>query len=253
MRFDGKTVVIVGAGDPVGRACAVLFAAEGAHVLAVDRPGEGSTLTLERITADGGRVTAVDCDPADFDALAAAAARCTEDWGAAHALVVYYFGLGQGTIEDSSLSDWERVTRLNLLGPVASTKAFLPMLKQASGAAIVHIGSVDGLLGNPRFPAYSATKGGVIPLTHVMAHEFAKYDIRVNCVARALLTEDDGRLPANDYTRQLLDATPLGRAGTPGELAHAVAFFASPDSSYVTGAVLVVDGGRTGVTPGTAP
>jgi NAD(P)-dependent dehydrogenase (short-subunit alcohol dehydrogenase family) len=97
-------------------------------------------------------------------------------------------------------------------------------------------------------PAYSTAKGGLGPLTHVMAHEFAPYGIRVNCVARAAV----GGSPPPPGLAGVLEATPLGRAAEPGEVAAAVAFLASDEASYITGTVLTVDGGRSGLTPGTA-
>lgn len=154
-------------------------------------------------------------------------------------------------------------------------KAFLPLLKAAGTSSIVHIGSIDGLFGNPLSPAYSAAKAGLGPLTRIMAREFAPYDIRVNTGATGqtnVVTAEqiaDGsyadtapsltataaspgstrHAPGPWYFEQLSKATPLKRSGSPEEWAGMVSFLMSEDSSYVTGQVHIVDCGRTGLTP----
>lgn len=220
---DGRTAVVVGVGNPLGRACAERLEADGAFVVGID----------ESI-----------CDIAVEASIAPFLARCGPR---VHVLVNCHFDVQWTTVEDSDYAAWERSVRINLLGPLLCTKLFLPLLRAAGSASIVHLGSIDGTLGNPRVPAYSAAKGGLVPLTHVMAHELAKYGIRVNCVARAAVAGH----PSGPVPEALLRATPLGRAAEPREIASVVAFLASADSTYITGAVLTVDGGRSGVTPGT--
>ena len=214
--------MIAGAGNPIGRACAERLSAEGA----------GLELLDESL-----------CDIADADAMSAAAARCGSS---VDVLVNCHFAVDWTSIEASELAAWQESIRVNLLGPLVCSKAFLPLLRAGRTPAIVHLGSVDGTLGNPAVPAYSTAKGGLVPLTHVMAHEFAAFGIRVNCVARAAVAA-----PAPARMARALEVTPLGRAAEPSEIAAAVAFLASDDASYVTGAVLTVDGGRSGLTPGT--
>jgi len=225
-RFEALTAVVVGAGDDIGAACARRLADEGADVVCVDG-------------------NAVD-DAELEDALR----RCHERGSAVDALVNCHIALDWRSIEDTDMAAWAEACRTNLLGPVACSKAFLPLLRRSGRSAIVHLGSIDGLLGNPRVPSYSASKGGLIALTHVMAHEFAAYGIRVNCVARAAV-EGQPVAPPSDQVERVLQATPLRRAARPEEVAAAVAFLASEDASYINGTVLCVDGGRSGLTPGT--
>lgn len=246
MSFSGKTVVIAAAGVDAGRASAAEFARLGARLVLID----DNALELDEIATGigpAGPAPLLRCaDPADPDALQAIAAELD---GPVHVLVnCHWFGQFQ-SLENSTVESWRRHMEVNVLGPVFATKAFLPLLKQAPGeAAVVHIGSFDGLLGNAKMPAYSATKGALPALTHVMADELGPFGIRVNCLARGLTTPDGQTGPVHE---PLLRETPLGRAARPSEIASVVRFLASADASYMTGSVVVVDGGRTGVTQGT--
>jgi NAD(P)-dependent dehydrogenase (short-subunit alcohol dehydrogenase family) len=149
---------------------------------------------------------------------------------------------------------WEQVVRTNVLGPVVAVKAFLPLLEaagRASGSSVVNLGSIDGVLGNPGVPSYSASKGAIGPLTHVLADELAPIGVRVNCVARAAVEDPAVVAAAPAMRERALACTPLRRAARPDEVARAVLLLAGPDASYITGSTLVVDGGRSGLTPGT--
>jgi NAD(P)-dependent dehydrogenase (short-subunit alcohol dehydrogenase family) len=124
--------------------------------------------------------------------------------------------------------------------------AALPLLKRAGAGVIINHASIDALLGNPSLAAYSAAKGGLLPLTHVMAHDLGKYGIRVNCISNGAIR--DRRLRPQDGKR--IEVTPAGRTGTPDDVAHVALFLACHWFAYVNGANIVVDGGRTGIMQG---
>jgi NAD(P)-dependent dehydrogenase (short-subunit alcohol dehydrogenase family) len=256
--------VVVGGGAGWGRAISKRLASDGAEVLVVDANPTHVAETCDEIAAGGGRCERFVCPIDDARALNELASQWLDRGRTIDALVTCYMDLDWTSIEDCEIADFERVVLFNLVGPVKATKAWLPLLRRAAGASILHVGSVDGLLGSPRVPSYSASKGGLVPLTHVMAYEFAKYDIRVNAIASAQTvqlprTQDVASssigyrgFPGSDYMAQLNEATPLKRYGPLTDWAGAAAFLVSDDAAYVTGSVLVVDCGRTAITAGTA-
>jgi NAD(P)-dependent dehydrogenase (short-subunit alcohol dehydrogenase family) len=235
--------VIVGSAGVIAHACAHRLAADGARVVLIfaedagSDPGNPSDQQFESYHAD---VTSE-------VALADIANVLITKGYSIDILVNAHMELAWSSIADSSRGLWEETLRTNVIGPVMSSKAFLPALSRSDAAAIVHIGSIDGALGNPSVPAYSVSKGAVNTLTHVMAEEFAKWGIRVNCVARAAVVDPSITLS----TRQVAEQTPLRRIAKPDEVANVVAFLASDCASFVSGVVLPVDGGRSGLTPGT--
>lgn len=248
LSLAGKSVVLTAAANEIGQGCARYLAHHGASVVAIDRDTVGLDALCDGIRTSGGTARFFHADPTDPVELSAAASAAFQK-GVVDVLVTCPMDIEVASIEHSSLHSWRRVIENNLLGPVVAVKTFLPYLKRAANAAIVHLGSIDGLLGNPQVPSYSASKGGIVALTHVMAEEFGPLGIRVNCVARAMAMERDSPIPSAFLP--LMVHTPLGRPGYFDEIGAAVRFFASTESSYITGTVLPVDGGRSVVTPGT--
>jgi 3-oxoacyl-[acyl-carrier protein] reductase len=247
--------VLVGAGSEIGRACARLLAREGAAVLVVDPDLALAENVCDALRADGGDAHAVAGAFADEAAAAAVAARVEELWSRVDVYVDVHAAMDHWQLEDDALERWESVLRTNVLGPVAYTRALRPLLERSEAASIVYLGSIDGLFGNPHVPAYSVSKGSLIPLTHVMASDLAPR-IRVNCIAAAAIVQTHPSAPAVDRPMadvdDVLAQTPLRRVATPEDIARVALFFASDDSAYVTGEILRVDGGRAAATPGTA-
>jgi NAD(P)-dependent dehydrogenase (short-subunit alcohol dehydrogenase family) len=251
-RFAGCNAVVVGAGAAIGRAAACRLAGEGASVVVVDHAGDDLSETAGSVGEAGGEVLAVEADPADEAQLRAAAEACAQRCGSVDVLVNHHLALAWCDVMTSSMAIWHEAVRVNLLGPVVATRMFLPLLEAAGTSAVVHVGSIDGILGNPRAAAYSTTKGALVSLTHVMADELAPRGIRVNCVARAAADDGAGASASPVLAVEVARHTPLRRVATAAEVAAVICFLASADASYVNGAVLPVDGGRSGVTPGTA-
>jgi NAD(P)-dependent dehydrogenase (short-subunit alcohol dehydrogenase family) len=256
MTFLGKTIIVIstasgiGARDDIGAATALAFAREGAEVVLMESSErDGEQYTNEMIQG-GGQITHVVIDPLDLGSFERAISTVADGLGHVDALVISHFGIDSSEAEGARMEQLQKSLTANLLAPFTATMGFLSLLKEAGTSAVVYVGSIDGTLGNPNLPFYSVAKGGLHVLTHVLAAELASSNIRVNCVARAI---SDGVPMTGTLLRSVVDATPLARVATAMEYAYPILFLASPRASYITGAVLPVDGGRTAVTPGAAP
>lgn len=265
MRLEGKRAAVLGGGTGWGAAAAERIADEGAELIIVDPLRERADTITAIINGKGGRASAFTADIADATQLAVIARALDKDGRPLDVLVTHYMEMDWTSLEASSVEAFVRVVNYNLVGPAIATKVFLPLLRKSNAGAIVHIGSIDGLHGNPRCVSYSAAKGGLVPLTKLSAFEFAKDNIRVNLIATGQtkqMTEadmpTDGKelgfkgFPGFAYMRQLNDATPLKRDGSMLSWAATVAFLASDEAAHMTGSVMVVDCGRLAITPGTA-
>uniref|UniRef100_A0AAU2VTN1 SDR family oxidoreductase n=1 Tax=Streptomyces sp. NBC_00008 TaxID=2903610 RepID=A0AAU2VTN1_9ACTN len=249
-RFDGYGALITGAGRGIGAATAHRLAAEGAGVLVTDLDPERAARVAADIVAAGGRAESLACDVTDRAAVEAAVAHAVEVFGALDVLVnnAYACAPDQALFEDEPDDVWERDLDVTLSGAYRCARAALPHLAASGRGAIVSIGSVNGVqdFGNH---AYSAAKAGLASLTRTLAGHAGPRGVRVNLVTPGTVRTDawSGR---EDELSRVSGLYPLGRVGEPEDIAAAVAFLASRDAAWVTGATLCVDGGLTAVNTG---
>jgi NAD(P)-dependent dehydrogenase (short-subunit alcohol dehydrogenase family) len=255
-RLEGKVAIITGAGSGIGRVAASLFAAEGASVVVADVVEEAAGATVETIAAQGGRATAVCVDVTDENQVNDMVSRALADFGGLHVLFnnAGIFPGDDGGVLDTPASTWDRVMEVNLKGVWLGCKAALPVMTEGGGGSIVNVASFVALMGAATAQvAYTASKGGVLSFTRELAVEYARAGVRANALCPGPIdTPLLAELMADpDRRRRRLVHIPMGRLGRPEEIARAALFLASDDSSFMTGAALVVDGGITAayVTP----
>jgi NAD(P)-dependent dehydrogenase (short-subunit alcohol dehydrogenase family) len=245
--FEGRVVLVTGGASGIGRASAEAFARLGASVMVADRDEVHGDVVVAAIRAAGGEARFVRVDVAEPDQIRAMVDAVEEEYGRLD-VAVNNAGM-PGTYKafsDQLLDDWQRTLAVNLTGVFLSMQAEIPAMLDVGRGAIVNVSSAAGLMGFANLPAYVASKHGVIGLTKSVALEYARQDIRINAVC-----------PGNIHTPMLLGfaggdeetlqgmgkLTPMGRLGTPAEIAESIVWLCSDAASYVTGHAMAVDGG----------
>ena len=250
-RLAGKIALITGGGTGIGRACAGMFAREGARVAVAGRRREPLEAAVREIVEAGGEALAVECDVTKRAQVESAIRATVERFGALNCVVNNAGALLVGTAEETSDADWARVMAANLTGTFLVSRAALPELRRSGGGAIVNIASVLGLIAMKQRAAYTASKSGVVGLTRAMALDHAAEGIRVNCICPAIVETELVRALYKKQAdpeaalRARVTTLPLGRLGKPEDVAHLAVFLASEESSWLTGAALPLDGGLT--------
>lgn len=240
---EGKIAVVTGAARGIGRAVAERLADEGADVALCDLNAEWLAEAADAVRAKGRRALCVAVDVSSPDAVSDAVGKVLAEFGRIDIMVNNAGITRDKFILRMSEEDWDAVLDINLKGTFLFTKAVArPMVKQQSGL-IVNVASIIGLIGNAGQCNYAASKAGVIALTKSAAKELAGRNIRVNAVAPGFIQTKMTEALPEDVRSKMLEAIPMQRFGTAGDVANAVLFLASEASSYVTGQVLTVSGG----------
>ena len=250
-KLEGRAAIVTGAASGIGRVTAMLLAEEGAAVVVADRDEEHGQDTVREILRRGGTAFFMRTNVCKADDVGAMVRTAVDRYGR---LDVLFNNAGingePAPTAECTLENWERVIGVNLKGVFLGMKYAIPeMLKNGRGS-IINNASVMGMVGLANAPAYCTSKGGVIQLTKAMALEYAQQGIRVNAICPGLIwTEGMKRFvaPDEEIRERLQESEPVGRFGTPEEIARMVLFLASDDSSFCTGGTYLVDGGFVAV------
>lgn len=250
-RLSGKVAFITGGGTGIGRACAVLFAKEGARVVVTGRRNEPLRAAVHEIEQSAGQALAIAADVTKRDSVESALAGAVEYFGSVNVIVNNAGAVVVADADRTSDEDWHRVIEANLTGTFFVSRAALPILRKAGGGSIVNIGSILGIVARKQRAAYCAAKAGVTGLTKAMALDHAHENIRVNCICPTIVETELGNqsmamTPDFEAERRKRTAEiPIGRMGKPEDVAQMAVYLASDESSWVTGSAFPLDGGLT--------
>jgi NAD(P)-dependent dehydrogenase (short-subunit alcohol dehydrogenase family) len=244
-RFEGRAILVTGAGSGIGKAAAQRFGAEGGRVSCVDVNAAAAEATAAAIREAAGEAVAFTCDVSDPDAVARTVDAAVAQWGGLHALANVAGIGGFRRTTAVTVAEWRRVLGVNLDGAFFMCQRALPHILATRGA-IINTASVAGLKSHPYAAAYCASKGGVVMLTAALAAEYGRKEVRINCVCPGGIETPmlaQWQLPEGVPQAALMRIAPLGRHGRAEEVAGTMAFLASDDATYINGATIVVDGG----------
>jgi NAD(P)-dependent dehydrogenase (short-subunit alcohol dehydrogenase family) len=244
MRVTDKVAIVTGAGSGIGRASAIALAREGARVTVVDTNPENGKETESLICEKGGKAVFIPSDVSRTDDVRRMVAQVVEEF---RAIDILHNNAGiavRKPVAEQDEEGWDQCVRVNLRSVFLCSKYVIPHMI-GRGGSIINTSSVTGIVGVRNRPAYSTTKGGVLALTKNMALDYAQFKIRVNCICPGFTRTPfiAGLLQDPVKTRKLTALHPLGRLGTPEDIANGVLFLASDESAWMTGQALVIDGG----------
>jgi NAD(P)-dependent dehydrogenase (short-subunit alcohol dehydrogenase family) len=247
MRLAGKVAIITGAASGLGQATALLFAKEGAKVVIADINEAGGAETAARMKAEGGEAIFVRTDVTSAKDAEAMVKKAVEAYGK---LDVLFNNAGIAMrlpVVELPEADWDRCIDINLKGVYLGSKYAIPEMIQNGGGSIINMSSIYGIVGARTRAAYAASKGGVANLTRSMALDYARYNIRVNCICPGFVETPlfKGAVKTQEEYQAIVNSHPIGRLGRPIDIAYGALYLASDESSFVTGVALPIDGGYT--------
>lgn len=251
-RFDGKRIVVTGAGSGFGEAIATRFAREGGRVLVADVDGDRADRVAAAIASNGGAAEAVTVNVAEEAQVAGMIQRGVDLWGGVDVLVNNAgYSHRQKLLWKLSVEEFDAVFAVNVRGVFLGCKHVIPVMMAAGGGVIVNIASIGAVAPRPGVTPYNGTKGAVLTMTKGLALETARHNIRVNAVnpvaaATGFMKTATGQDElSSELEANLISSIPRGRLATPADVAAAVTFLASDDADFITGTALNVDGGRS--------
>jgi 3-oxoacyl-[acyl-carrier protein] reductase len=249
MRLEDKVTIITGAAHGIGKAYARRFAEEGAHVVIADIDARGGEATAKAILDSGGSAWARATDVRSFPDVQGLMRETVEKFGRVDTLLnnaaIYVTEkLWKGPVEDLEPHEWDRVMEVNLKGVFLCSKAAIPIMKRQRAGKIINIASGTFFSGSGNMPHYTTAKGGVVALTRVMARQLGEFGINVNCMTPgSTMSEESVSDEVLKRREGSVDKRAFRRIETPADIVGTAVFLASADSDFVTGQLLVVEGG----------
>ncbi len=252
MKLKDRVAIITGAASGIGRATALLFAAEGAKIVVADVNIEGGEETVAQVAAAGGESVFIYTDVTKSEVVSAMVEETRKRWGGIDILYNNAAATELCNVYDRPVHEldeeiWDKMLDICLKGVYLCSKYVLPVMMEQNRGIILNTTSNDALLAEPGFDSYTAAKGGVISLTRSMATEYAEYNIRVNTISPGyVITECQmGWYENQPETRSMVESYHLTRLGVPDDIAQLALFLASDESAFITGALIPIDGGYT--------